>query len=166
MRVLVTYATKTGCTKGVAEKIGEVLGQSGAEVTVAAIEDKPDPSAFDAVISGSGVRAGNWHGRAKKWVAAHAETLKSKPTALYTVCLTMASDPEKADEVRAYTDPLLEKTGLQPLDIGLFAGWFEPKEFGVLGRTILRKMGAKEGDFRDWEAIEAWAKEMGPKLQA
>jgi menaquinone-dependent protoporphyrinogen oxidase len=164
-RILVTFATKTGCTQGVAEKIGEVLGGGGAEVALAAAGDAPDPAGFDAVIVGSGVRAGHWHRQATKWVEANASALAGKPLALFTVGLTMADKPEKADEVRAYTDPMLQKTGLKPVDIGLFAGWFKPGEFGFLGRTILQKMKAPEGDHRDWEAIAAWAREVQPKLE-
>jgi menaquinone-dependent protoporphyrinogen oxidase len=69
----------------------------------------------------------------------------------------MASDPAKADDVRAYTDALLAETGVTPVEYGLFAGWNEPKQFSFVERTILKLMKAPQGDFRDWDAIDAWA---------
>lgn len=163
-RILVAHATKTGCTAGVAEKIAETLTAAGADVTVAPTSDKLDVAAFDAVVLGSGVRAGKWHGSARKLLDRDAAALTGKPLALFTVCLTMADTPEKADEVRAYTEPLLQKAGLRPVDVGLFAGWFVPEHFGFVGRTILKKMGATEGDHREWDKIEAWAREIAPRL--
>lgn len=163
-KILVVYGTKTGCTGGIAEKIAETLAASGATVDVRPAGDKPDPSGYDAVVVGSGIRAGSWHTSVKEWVAANAETLKSRPTAFFTACLTMASNPEKADEVRAYTDPLIAETGIEPVDLGLFAGMNVPKAFSLPERLIMKMMKAPEGDFRDYEAVAAWAKVAAPKL--
>ncbi|TLM99447.1 MAG: flavodoxin [Actinobacteria bacterium] len=155
--VLVVYGTKSGCTSGVAEKIGETLAAHGARVDVRPVADGPDPAGYDAVVVGSGVRMGQWHQPVRDWVSTNAESLKARPTAFYTVCLTLAQDPEKTDEVRAYTDPLIEASGVTPVGLGLFAGWNEPSRFGFLERTILKAMKAPAGDFRDFAAIGAWA---------
>ncbi len=162
--VLVVYGTKSGCTAGIAEKIGEALAAGGATVDVKPAEDRPDPTGYDAIVVGSGVRASNWHGSAKKWVASNAETLKVKPTAFFSVGLTMAATPEKADAVRAYTDPLIAETGVTPVAIGLFAGSYESKKFSLPERLIMKAMKAEEGDFRDFEAVAAWAVETTPLL--
>jgi menaquinone-dependent protoporphyrinogen oxidase len=163
-KILVAYATKTGCTAGIAEKIGETLAATGATVDVKSVKDRPDPAGYDAVLVGSGARMGKWHGSASKWVQANAPALKGEPVAFYTACLTMAREPDKADEVRAYTDPVIEESGVEPVDVGLFAGWFEPDKFGVAGRTVLKRMDTPTGDFRDWDAIAAWTEDVAPKL--
>jgi menaquinone-dependent protoporphyrinogen oxidase len=156
-RVLVVYGTGTGCTTGVAEQIGKSLTEKGVTVEVVAAKDAPAPTGYDAVFVGSGVRAGNWHGPVKEWVTAHAAALKEVPVAFFTACLTMANDPGKSDEVRAYTDELIRTTGVKPIDVGLFAGWNEPKRFSFIERTILKMMKAPEGDFRDFATIGSWA---------
>lgn len=163
-RALVVYGTKSGCTKGIAEAIGEGLRRAGAEADVIAAEEKPDPSGYDAVIVGSGIRAGLWHASAKQWLVGHAEALKARPFALFTACLTMHSNPEKADEARGYTDLLLKETGLEPVDIGLFPGMYLPKEFSLPERLVMKAMKAPEGDFRDPQAAARWAAEIAPRL--
>lgn len=163
--VLVVYGTKTGCTAGIAERIGQTLAELGAEVDVKRVEDKPDAAAYDAVVVGSGVRAGSWHGSVKAWVTAQADALKSRPTAFFTACLTMGSNPEKSEEVRAYTDPLIAESGVTPVDIGLFAGMNQPKAFSLPERLIMKAMKAPEGDFRDYEAVAAWTREVAGKLE-
>lgn len=155
-KVLVVYGTKSGCTTGVAERIAARLSADGLVVDVIPAEDKPDPDGYDAVFVGSGVRVGQWHAPAREWVASNAGALKERPLAMFTVGLTMAAEPEKADEVRGYTAALLAETGITPIGIGLFAGCFEPKEFSFVERTVLKAMKAPQGDHRDWEMIDAW----------
>jgi menaquinone-dependent protoporphyrinogen oxidase len=165
-RILVVFGSKTGCTQGIAKRIAETLGAQGVEVDTFAAADAPAPAAYDAVVVGSGVRAGNWHAPAREWVAANAEALRKLPVALYTVGLTLASDPDKTAEVRAYTDAVVADAGLTPVDIGVFAGWNEPKAFPLVERLILKAMKAPVGDFRDWAAVESWAEKIEPQLGA
>ena len=163
-KVLVVYGTKTGCTAGVAARIAETLSAKGATVDVRPAADKPDASAYDAVVVGSGVRMSNWHAPVKEWVSANADALKARPTAFFTACLTMKTNPEKVAEVRAYTDPLIAETGVKPVDVGLFAGMNVPKKFSLPERLVMRMMKAPEGDFRDFDAVAAWANATAPKL--
>lgn len=162
--LLVCYASGTGCTKGVAERIGEVLARTGVRVDVAPMKSNPDPTGYDAVVAGSGTRAGSWHPVAKKWLTRRASALEAKPLALFTVGIAMAHGPEKAGETLGVTEPLLAKTGLKPKDIGAFAGWFDRTRFSFLEQKIMEMAKAPEGDFRDWDAIESWAESLAPKL--
>jgi len=163
-RVLVVYATKTGCTEGIAQQIGETLGSLGADVDVVPADSKPDGTAYDAVVVGSGVRAGLWHASAKQWLVGHADLLKSHPVALFTVGLTMATNPEKADTVRGYTDLLLSETGIKPVDIGLFAGMNKLDTLALAERLVMKAMKAPQGDFRDMDAVAAWTTAVAPGL--
>lgn len=163
-KVLVVYATKSGSVTEIAKKIGRSLSDQGATVDVVAAEQAGNPQDYDAVVVGSGVRAGMWHGAARSWVATHAAQLASKPLALYTVGLMITEGASKVEEVRGYTDKLLAETSLDPVDVGLFGGWNEPKAFSFLERTAMKMMKAPVGDFRDWDAIAAWSKDVGPKL--
>ena len=163
-KVLVVYGTNTGCTAGIAERIGKTLADKGASVEVVSAKDAPAADGYDAVFVGSGVRASNWHQPVKDWVSVNATALNSGKVAFYTACLTMATDPQKASEVRAYTDPLIAETGVNPVDVGLFAGWNEPKSFSFVERTIMKLMKAPQGDFRDWDAIDEWSLAVAERL--
>lgn len=165
MKALVVYGTKTGCTAGIAEQIGKTLAEQGFSAEVMAAEKAGKAADYDAVVVGSGIRAGQWHGEAKGWLEANAEALKGKPVALYSCCLSM-SEPGKEAEVVAYTDPIIEATGIRPVSVGAFAGWNEPKTFSFVERTILKLMKAPQGDFRDMAAVAAWTEGIAPKLSA
>lgn len=162
--MLVAYGTKTDCTAGVAVRIANTLVAMGLQAELRSILDDPDPSPFDAVIVGSGVRVKRWHLFAHQWVDRNSDVLRTKPLAMFTVGLALVVDPGKADEMRAYTDHILEENGVKPVDIGLFNGCFDPTRFTLVERMVLRGMGAPEGDFRDWPAIEAWARKAGAML--
>lgn len=157
-KVLIVYATKSGCTKGVAGKIAHTIAGPGVKVKLASASDSPDPTSYDAVLVGSGIRAGQWHEPARAWVAANAETLKSKRVAYFTVGLLITKGAEKAAQVRGFTDSLIEQTGVKPLDVGVFAGWNEPECFSFPERLAMKVMNAPRGDRRDWAAIEEWAR--------
>lgn len=163
-KALIVYATKTGCTEGIAKAIAETLRERGVEADVRRADEKPELKGYDAVFVGSGVRVGQWHAAAKQWTTGNAALLKQLPLAFFTTCLTLASDPEKTDEVRAFTDPLITETGLEPVALGLFAGMNLPKTFSLPERLIMKAMKAPEGDFRDYDAVADWARETAPAL--
>lgn len=163
-RVLVVYGTKSGCTAGIAERIGATLASAGVESDVRPAQEHPEPAGYDAVIVGSGVRAGMWHASVKQWLMGHAAGLKDRPVALFTACLTMASDPGRIGEVRAYTDPLVTESGVEPVDVGAFAGMNDPRAFSLPERLIMKAMKAPEGDFRDYEAVDEWTRDVAGKL--
>lgn len=163
-KVLVVYGTKSGCSAGVAERIGSTLAAGGVEVDVVSAEMAGDPALYAAVVVGCGVRMGEWHEPARAWVAAHAEALRNRPLAFYTVGLILVTDPNKTDEVRAYTDPIIAETGVTPVDVGLFAGRNTGEGFSFLERAIVRAMKVPKGDFRDWAEIDAWTLKVAPLL--
>jgi len=42
-RVLVVFASSTGCTRGIAGEIAEALHSAGAQVDLRAVGERPDP---------------------------------------------------------------------------------------------------------------------------
>jgi len=165
-KILVAYASRAGSTGGVAGTIGEALCNGGATVDVRLAKDVTDVSAYRALVVGSAIYMGNWMSEAVKFVESHRDALSRVPVAYFTVCLTLKDDTdENRRTVAAYLDPVLEKVPeVEPVTVGLFAGALDYSKLSFLYRTIAKKMSGPEGDFRDWEAINAWAGQVHDRL--
>ena len=59
-KILVTYATCTGSTVGVAEAIGKTLAEQGLIVDVLPMQAVKDLSAYQAVVAGSAIQDKRW----------------------------------------------------------------------------------------------------------
>jgi menaquinone-dependent protoporphyrinogen oxidase len=164
VRTLVGYWSGTGCTEGVAQRIGAKIRSAGAQADVRPLDDAVDVAGYDAVVVGSSVRAHSWHARANRWVAKNADMLGHMPVWFFTVGAAMIERPENAAETRSATDKLISKTGVSPRDIGVFAGWNEPTRFNAVERLVMRIARAPQGDHRDWNAIDGWADAVASQL--
>ena len=59
-KILVTYATCTGSTVGVAEAIGKTLADGGAQVDVLPMQAVKDLAPYQAVVAGSAIQGKRW----------------------------------------------------------------------------------------------------------
>lgn len=165
-KILVAYASKAGSTSEIAAAIGEVLSKNGADVTVERIKNVKDISAYQAVVVGSLIRMGSWVPEAKNFVKANKDAFGKIPTAFFTACDTMKEDTEeKRAEVAGYLEPIHQI--FKPLESGMFAGKMDTAKLNFLDRTIINMMSEGKnpnGDFRNWDAINAWAASLVPRM--
>lgn len=166
--ILVTYATRTGSTKGIADIIGSTLAESGAEVDVLPVEKVTDLTPYDAIVAGSAIQASEWLPEALEFVRTHQETLKQKPFAAFLACMTMAMPHENVQEkAHEFMQPVRDIVG--PDAEGYFAGILDidkiPQKQARWGFRVSVWMQVwKEGDHRDPVKIRAWAQEIQPLL--
>jgi menaquinone-dependent protoporphyrinogen oxidase len=169
-KVLVTYATQGGFTAGIAEEIGKTLAEAGAKVNVRNVNSVSDLNTYQAVIVGGAIHSGKWLPEATKFIESNEEILRQMPTAIFQVCMMLATDNESYKAmVPAWLDPV--RTKINPVAATSFTGGVDlaqyPKLTDKLGmRIFLASVKLKPGDYRDWDAIRTWAKNLKPSLLA
>ena len=158
-KVLVTYATRTGTTAGVAEVIGETLAATGLAVEVRPMAEVTDLAPYSAVVAGSAIQAAHWLPEAMDFVRARQAELARRPFAAFLVCMTLAmpGDPHR-EEVSRWLQPVREL--VTPVSEGLFAGALDlgnlPSWRAKLNFSISVRLKVwSEGDHRDWNEISA-----------
>jgi menaquinone-dependent protoporphyrinogen oxidase len=169
-KILVTYASKTGSTAGVAEAIGKTLAVSGATVDVLPMKDVRDLAPYQAVVAGSAINGGEWLPEAMQFMRTHQAALAQKRFAAFLVCMTMAmSNKQYREHVSTWLEPV--RALVRPVSEGLFAGALDISKIPSLADRIKFRLSVafgvwSEGDHRDWNAIRTWAEELVPLLGA
>lgn len=162
MTVLVAYATHSGATRTLAETLAAALQAYGLDTDLVDIAESPDPTGYDAVVLGSGVRIEAIEKPAAVWAAQHAEVLGQRAFAFFS-CSGSASDPSKEGKQKA-TDTFLASFPVTPVAVKNFPGWVLMDRIPLHERVLLKSMRTPTGDFRDLKAVEAWGLEIAPLL--
>ena len=160
-RVLVTYASKYGSTGGVADAIGKELCSKGGATDVLMMGNVKNISSYQAVVIGSAIYKGKWMSEAMDFIKDNRDILRRIPVAYFLVCMTLLQPTdEKRAKVLSYMDPILEGVPeIKPVGIGTFAGAMDYSNLSWINQKMIKSKGIPEGDFRDWNAIRAWARE-------
>jgi menaquinone-dependent protoporphyrinogen oxidase len=168
-KILVTYASRTGNTAGVADAIGKTLTDLGETVHIIRMQDVADVSPYRAVIAGSAIRDGKWLPEAMEFIQNQKSVLAQKPVATFLVCMTLAMP--KAEEYRQHVTTWLDpvKAIIKPVSEGLFAGSLDISKITSFADRLKFRLSVmfgvwKEGDHRDWDAIGTWAESLVPLL--
>jgi menaquinone-dependent protoporphyrinogen oxidase len=177
-RVLVVYASRHGGTRGIAERIGDVLRMDGLEADVAPADQVAGVGGADAVVIGSGVYMGSWLKEGIDFIKRNEATLAELPLWLFSSGPIPGSSKDKGPSGDLLEDALGPKDGpgsggrkkiaeitsaTNPRDHRVFLGAFDPEDPPkVMSERIVRMLPAAKnllptGDFREWDAIEAWA---------
>jgi menaquinone-dependent protoporphyrinogen oxidase len=126
-----------------------------------------DLSPYRAVVAGSAIHSGKWLPEAMDFVQAHQGELSRMPTAVFLVCMMLASTTTPyRSQVADWLQPV--RSLVTPVAEGLFAGALLYKNYRLLEGLGMRIFAASikvgEGDYRDWDAIRAWADSTRPLL--
>jgi menaquinone-dependent protoporphyrinogen oxidase len=156
MTVLVTAASKHGATREIADAIARELARHDVSAEVCDVSDVDDLDRFDAVVLGSAVYMGHWLEPARKFVDRRGAELAQKQTWLFSSGPVGEAKhvPKEAEDVCDVED-LVAKTNA--IEHRLFSGKLDKSKLGFPERAVMRAVGAQEGDYRDWDGIEAWA---------
>jgi menaquinone-dependent protoporphyrinogen oxidase len=163
--VLVTYASRYGSTREVAEAIAATLREEGLEIAVQPMEAVRSLEPYRAVVMGAALYMFRWHKSARRFLARHQRSLGERPVAVFA--LGPVKDPLDDKEwqaSRAQLDKELARYGwFEPIGFRLFGGKLDP----ALLRFPLDRLAGKEPatDIRDWSAIREWARTLATLLR-
>lgn len=162
-KILVAYGTRAGSTREVAEFIGNELCQQGLRVDVRNVEQVDAVSGYQGVVVGSAIRMGSWVSEAKNFITEHKAELTQVPVAYFSVCMTLKEDtPEKRKEVSVYTDSV--RAIVAPKTEAFFAGKGDYSKLSLFPWLAAKMVKMPEGDFRDWNKIRDWTREVRAQL--
>ena len=184
-RALIVHASRHGATAGIAERIGETLRAQGIDADVAPAGKFTDPAPYDACVVGSGVYMGSWLAEGIDYLERNVETLRTRPTWLFSsgpIPNASKQQPVEDDPYGGALGPAdgpgsggRKKIEALAAAIGvrghqIFQGAFDPNDPPkALSERVARmlppvKKILPEGDFREWDVIEAWAKELADEI--
>ncbi len=167
-KVLVVYSTLSGCTTTIARRIGVDLIAYDARPLVASVEEMPTIDVdVDAVVFGSGMRMGKFHKDARDWLMGNVDVLAQLPTAFFSVGLRPAT-PQGNNMAQAEhdLDAVVSSIGgtVHPVGSVVLPGWKRSEGFNTMERIALRVYPLEDGDYRDWDKVDAWVREVAPVL--
>lgn len=162
MRVLVVVASRHGSTDEIGETVADVLREAGNDVERVSPADVTSLEGIDAVVLGSAIYMSQWLEPARDLVARLGDELRRLPVWMFS------SGPVGSQAVPAPATArihgLLE--AVEPLDYQVFSGVVDRSVLSLRERSVVRMVGADEGDFRDWAAIRDWARAIAGTLAA
>lgn len=162
MRILVSTASRHGSTGEIGTRIAEALraGLPGnAVVDVLPAAEVDDATSYDAVVLGSAVYIGRWLDDARH-VAATLATQPPRPVWLFSS--GPIGDPPQPDEEPVEVTGIAEATHAR--GHRLFAGRLDRHRLGFGERALVMALRVTDGDFRDWDAIDAWGAQIAGEL--
>lgn len=157
MQILVACASRKGSTNEIAETVAKELEAGGHRARVSHLKDVSSLEGFDAAVIGAPVYTGHIDGDFGKFVDRNKSGLKNIPVAAFAVGL--APVDQKIGSPEDLEKQLRTLAGQAKLvAITVFAGKLDPAQHSFMTKTMISLMKAPTGDFRDWDAIRAWAK--------
>ncbi|UCH89986.1 MAG: flavodoxin domain-containing protein [Thermoplasmata archaeon] len=173
MKALVAYGTRYGSTTDIANKIGEILKKQGADVDIINLQKEriKDISHYDLIIIGSGIKMGSWTKKALGFLKKFESELAGKRVAFFVSCMS-AHHPDKREEAsEKYLLGIARRyPRVKPFKYGLFGGLIDVNRYGAGTRFIMKRFPEefekdgidvnKTNDFRNWDEIQKWAKEL------
>ena len=85
MKLLIGYASKSGCAREMATMLAEQLPRHEITLCDLAVE-QPDPTAFDYAVVGGSIRINKVHKALRRYLEKYGEALERVPHTLFLCC--------------------------------------------------------------------------------
>lgn len=154
-------ATKHGSTRGIAEAIAGTISGHGIAPRCSRLRAPVRSAPYDADVLGSAIYMGRWLKEATEFTRRHRASLAERPLWLFSSG-PLGTEVVDNEEQPKELSELLEM--LEPRDHRLFYGALTRDALGFGERMVVKAVRAPEGDFRDWDEIQAWAAAIAAEL--
>lgn len=157
--ILITYASKYGSTKEVAEYIADQLRKRFVQVEIKEIKSVKNLNGYSGVILGTSVMMAKPLPASVKFVRKFRSILKNIPVAVFALSVTVKNyNVAEKETLKRFLLPVLIDLA-EPVNLGLFGGKVDYKKLSWFWRLLARKDETglmDEGDWRDWVEIRRW----------
>lgn len=160
MRVLVSVASRHGATGEMGGVIAAALAGCGLEVDVVAPDDVEHVQQYDAVILGTAIYVGRAMASMRALVQRQGAHLRARPVWVFWSGPVGegTATPPAPDDVDAIA------TATEARGVQCFVGAIDKAALDLSERALVALVRARDGDFRDLDLVEAWARSVGETL--
>ncbi len=192
-KTLVTYATMSGSTVGVAAAVAQQLASHGVQTDVLPLDKVSSLEPYKAVVIGAPMVMG-WHRAALKFLSVHHQAFQHIPVAIFATAMRLTATEQTSldgvplciDErlarpmkvpghpglkerhacVTGYAAPILKAVSpARPVSLAFFGGCLDPSRLRLLPRLFVTYVvQAVPGDYRNWDAVRLWSAALPEQL--
>jgi menaquinone-dependent protoporphyrinogen oxidase len=161
MQVLVAIASRHGATREIGSVIADALRAGGHDVVEADPADVALLDPYAAVVLGSAIYNGRWLPEARELAQRTATALSHRPVWLLSsgLAAVLPSGVSFPTEMRDLSERIAARGHRK------FAGRLDRSVLSFAERTIIAAARGRDGDYRDLDAIRAWAAEIAAQLE-
>jgi menaquinone-dependent protoporphyrinogen oxidase len=162
MRVLMTAASRHGSTAEVASVIAAILQDAGIDCDIREPREITSVAGYDGIVIGSGVYMGKWLEPARALIDRCAGEFTGRSVWLFSS--GPLGEPAKPDGEPVDIAAVRARTGA--IDHRLFPGRLVKSDLGLAERVVVAGVRAPYGDFRPWDEVATWARQIADRLRA
>lgn len=166
MNALILYSTTDGHTQKIAEFIASHWDGSVRVLAFDAVESTADLD-VDRVIIGASIRYGHFNPALVTWIKEHADWLKQRDSAFYSVNLTARKPGKNDPATSSYIKKFIHSSGWVPDHIAMFAGRLSYPKYRPFDKFMIRLImkitggcadGKSDIEYTDWDEVKRFAK--------
>jgi len=171
-KVLILYASKTGQTAKIAERMAQQMRDKGNTADCYQSNHLPrdfDIDTYDGILVGAPIRMMKFPRPILRFVKRYRDKLVAHKAGFFAVCMAAAAPtPETQLEPEKWIGSFIQETGWQPAKQAVFAGALMYTRYDFFTRMIMKKISAAEGrstdtsrdhEYTDWDQVTKFTEE-------
>jgi menaquinone-dependent protoporphyrinogen oxidase len=160
MHVLIATGSRHGSTRDIGDHLAKTLKGMGIDATSCDVAEVESLEHVDAVVIGSAVYMGQWTKEAQTFVDHFRAELLVLPTWVFSSG-PVGEPPQPEGEPPSH---LKVRETVEAEDDRVFPGALDRSQLGLGERLMVKVIGVEDGDYRPWDEIEEFAREIGRTL--